>query len=441
MVCCDRYDLALSTRSAPAAERYQAGVDQLLSLWPGAKAALTESIGHDPDFAMAHAALARLHAIHGELGVAREKIALASTLSEASGTLREQSHIHVLSLVIHGRSGEALSCALSHIEQWPRDVIVFGLLLGAFGLLAFSGQADHDQARVDVCERYARQFPHDDWWFLTYRGWSHGENGNIGLGRELTQRSLELRRENANAAHAVCHVLFEAGEHLEVGNLISQWLPGYDPRGILHGHIAWHAALAELAQGNIDSALRIYSNQVSPRVSCGVPLNVISDSASFLWRLQVYGHSVPMNHYHDAAEYAADYFQQAGFAFADVHMALLAAATGDGPALEGRAEALDLLVRQAKLPAGPVVPTLCRAFQSFAQGRYFECAQAIEAVAHDVPRIGGSGAQREIIEDIFLAALMHAGETTRALALLGQRLHRRPSLRDMRWQAQLQPAV
>jgi hypothetical protein len=42
--------------------------------------------------------------------------------------------------------------------------------LGAFGLLAFSGMADHDQARVDLCERHARHFAPDGWWFLTYGG-------------------------------------------------------------------------------------------------------------------------------------------------------------------------------------------------------------------------------------------------------------------------------
>jgi hypothetical protein len=50
-------------------------------------------------------------------------------------------------------------------------------------------------------------------------------------------------------------------------------------------------------------------------------------------------------------------------------------------------------------------------------------------------RIGGSHAQRELIEDTFLVALMRSGELPRARSLLDARLHRRPSLRDERWQA------
>jgi len=50
-------------------------------------------------------------------------------------------------------------------------------------------------------------------------------------------------------------------------------------------------------------------------------------------------------------------------------------------------------------------------------------------------RIGGSHAQREIIEDTLLVAFMKAGEPAKARGLLDRRLHRRPSARDTRWSA------
>ncbi|XVN20497.1 hypothetical protein QZH46_12295 [Pseudomonas corrugata] len=55
-------------------------------------------------------------------------------------------------------------------------------------------------------------------------------------------------------------------------------------------------------------------------------------------------------------------------------------------------------------------------------------------------RIGGSGAQREIVQDTLLVALIRAGEVKKARVLLNRRLHRRPSPRDSRWLAGLAAA-
>lgn len=437
MACFDRYNLPLSTASEAAAERYRTGVDLLLSLWPGAAETLEQAIAEDPQFALAHAARARFHAVRAEVTQAKAKIALALELVQANGTERERSHVQTLWYAINGQAPKALACALQHTDQWPQDIVILGMPLGAFGLLAFSGMHDHDQARVDLCERHARHFPEDDWWFLNYRGWAHGENGDVSLGRALTLRSLELRRNNVNAVHAVAHVLYEAGANDEAGEVIKDWLPGYDRSGTLHGHIAWHGALVALERGDVQTALGIYADQVAPAVSTGVPINVISDSASFLWRLQAYGHDVPAGSWEEAARYAGGYFQQPGFPFADFHMAMLAAATGDQAALEQRASALSELVRDGSLRAGPVVPALCHALRAFAEGHYRDCARMLEPVAHEVVRIGGSGAQREIVQDTLLVALMRAGELDKARALLDSRLHRRPSPRDSRWLAGL----
>ena len=46
------------------------------------------------------------------------------------------------------------------------------------------------------------------------------------------------------------------------------------------------------------------------------------------------------------------------------------------------------------------------------------CVAQLEPVLDEVVRIGGSHAQREIIEDTFIVALMRSGELPRARALL-----------------------
>jgi hypothetical protein len=164
-----------------------------------------------------------------------------------------------------------------------------------------------------------------------------------------------------------------------------------------------------------------------------MPINVITDTVSLLWRLHAYGHPVPPGLWEAARAYADGQFPTAGLAFADAHMGLLAAATGDRAAAASRIEALTGLVEAGTLAAGPVVPAICRAAVLFAEEDYAGCARILEPVSAEVVRIGGSGAQREMIEDTLIVALMRASEGARARALLDRRLHRRPSPRDARW--------
>jgi hypothetical protein len=292
--------------------------------------------------------------------------------------------------------------------------------------------ADHDQARVDLCERLKGHYG-DDWFFLTSLGWSHTENGNVGHGRAVTEKAFEARRANGNAVHALAHAMFEDGSGGDADRLITDWIPSYDRSGLLHGHICWHQALVALENGDADRALAIYAAKVQPKVTLAPPVNSVSDGSSLLWRLAVYGHAVPKDIWDDAAAHAERNFPKAGIPFLDMHMALVAAATGNHAALTRRIGELEKRLADGKLAPGPVVPAICRALLAFGDENYSECVRVLEPVAAEVVRIGGSHAQREIIEDTLLVAFMKSGEGAKARDLLDRRLHRRPSPRDARW--------
>ncbi len=83
---------------------------------------------------------------------------------------------------------------------------------------------------------------------------------------------------------------------------------------------------------------------------------------------------------------------------------------------------------------------ICRAFKAFAAGDYTACAAHLEPAASEVVRIGGSHAQRDLVEDTLIVALIKSGASARARARLDRRLHRRPALRDQRWLAALPAA-
>jgi hypothetical protein len=430
----DRYGLKLSTASAAAAAAYREGVDLMLAAWTGAAEAFERATAADPDFALAHIARGRIHTFYQQGDVARQKAALARELVARNGDAREKSHVETLALAIEGNLPAALTSALKHIDASPRDAVVMSLPMGAFGLFAFSGMADHDQARVDLCGRYAQHYG-EDWWFLYNHGWALTENNDVERGRALTERAFELRQANANAVHALLHAMFEDGSINEGDALVDRWIPGYGPDGILHGHIRWHQALGALEHGDAARALQIYSEVLQPSVTHAPPLNAITDGASLLWRLQAYGHDVPDGWWTEADEFARRAFPRSSIPFADVHMALFAAATHNQAALEERLAVIEKRLTEGKLPAGPVVPALFRAISAFAEGDYRGCVAQLSPMLGEVVRIGGSHAQRTLVEDTFIVALMKSGDFARARAMLDARLHRRPSPRDARWLA------
>ena len=109
--------------------------------------------------------------------------------------------------------------------------------------------------------------------------------------------------------------------------------------------------------------------------------------------------------------------------FAAMHaaIAMTAARQEDGlRALQRYASGHDSPVYQQ------VVAPLCEGLANVVTGRWDAAVSHLETVAPHVFRLGGSAAQREVIEDTFVHALASAGRHADAAKILSDRLDRRP---------------
>ena len=84
---------------------------------------------------------------------------------------------------------------------------------------------------------------------------------------------------------------------------------------------------------------------------------------------------------------------------------------------------------------------LVQGIQAFAHGEYDEAVRLIEPVFPQLPRVGGSHAQRLVFEDTLLEAYLRAGKFDKAEYMLNSRLQQRDSARDTFWLGRAQAST
>ena len=422
----DRYDQPISTSSEVARDAYVAGVDCVLAAAHGDQGLLARAVEADPDFALAHAALARARFLMADVAGARQSAAQARELG-ARATPREQSHIDALSLAIEGKPLDSLAATQAHLVQHPRDAMVASPATGVFGLIGFSGRQGREPEQVAFLEALR---PHlaDDWWFQAVYAFALEEVGRLDEALALIERSMATNPRNAHGAHIKAHVLYEQGEDRAALDYLDSWLPSYPREGLMHCHISWHVALFALMLGDTERAWQVYESQVHPGGAWGPALNVATDAPAFLWRAELAGHARRPAMWKDVHDYARKAFPKAGVAFVDVHRALAHVGSGDRDGTAGIVSELEQRVAAGRSPAGDVVPRLAAGLEAYERADWSAAIANLEPALAETVRIGGSRAQRDVIENTLLAAYLKAGRQEDARRLLGTRTDRRPSV-------------
>ena len=412
----DRYGLALSTTSDAARDAYVQGCDLLLTVFPGAGAALDRAIAADPGFALAHVAKARVRHLAGDAGGMRESLAAASANS-ASATEREQSHINVFRLLFAGQPAASLAALRTHMKAWPRDSLVLSLAANQGGLIGMSGLAGREQ---DLAAFLTGLAPHygDDWWFNGHYGMALSEVSRQAEARPLIERSLQVYDLNGYGAHALAHVCYESGEREQAIAFLHDWLPKYHPAGALYGHLHWHLALFELQADNVAEGFRLYDAVFSSPDHRGAAQQKLNDSVSFLWRSELAGHPSDPDRWSAIADFARAKFPRPGVSISDWHAALTYAAIGDEATLESWIQSIEELGRAGRYPSGGLIPEAARGFAAFRRGDYAMAIDRIVPLLAERERLGGSRAQIDLLEFTALRAYLVSGRTEEASRLL-----------------------
>lgn len=408
----DRYGNALSTKSSVARDAYVDGVDRFLSAQPGAVEAFGTAIAEDPNFALAHVGLARGHQLLADGKAAGEAIAAARAVGNGLSP-REAGHLAALGLLLDGNAPAAYEAVRKHVLEHPRDALVAQTCTGVFGLIGFSGQPGREAEQLAFTSALAPHYG-DDWWFLAQHAFSQGEAGQIGPATETIERSLAAHPRNAHGAHIRAHICYEAGETDAGYSYVGAWRKDYDKGGFMHCHISWHVAIWALERGELETVWQVIDADVAPDAAWGPPLNVLTDNAAFLFRAGLAGVEVPAERWQSVSEYAGRMFPNPGIAFADVHAAL-------AHAMAGNHEGVDKIIAEARGPAGDMVGMIAAAFQAYAARDWARATEQLSGAMAEHERIGGSRAQRDLLEYAFADMLVKQDRRGEAKLFLATR--------------------
>jgi hypothetical protein len=420
----DRYGLAVSTTSLPAAEKYFKAMDSALAGNAFSEKWFEEAALIDPTFALAQIVHAENLLLQGkkEEAIVFKNKALGLSIQS---TEREQQHIAIVAMLMNGKSNAALAAIVNHVKKYPTDALLVAKAVGGFGLFAFSGEVGSNQQRLQFMNTLAPAYG-NDWWFLSMHAFAYVELFHFKEAKEKVEQSLQLYYRNGHAAHSYSHVCYEMGQNTECIRFASQWLQGYEREAHLYGHIHWHWALSELANENFEKVNELYQQHLCPTIAMGGAVGLIADAAALQWRSQLKGFNLLEYEQNKSLQkYSIDNNNMADILFGEAHLALVFTQPNLALERENLVSAIKNRHQKDAHPKYAMMLNLIEGVTAFANENYQLAATLLAAANPQLARLGGSHAQRDLFEDTLIQSYLMLGNTIQATTLIDARIHRK----------------
>ena len=423
----DLHGLTLSTDSGTAADAFDRATHSYLTYRTDAGRHLGAALKADPDFALGHVLRGYFNMLaynKANLGAAAEALAEARKHAKRT-TTREAAHIEALARWIDGDLERLLDAWEGIFAEHPHDVIAFRLHhFNAFWL----GRPATMQAAVE------RVFPH--WngdlpaWgaMLGCRAFSHEEAGNYVLAEGAGRMAIEVDPGDLWAAHAVAHVLEMQGRRSEGIDWLKRLEPNWEGANNLKHHLYWHRAMFHIERREFDEVLSLYDHGFrdlgSPLTQALPDMYIdIQNAISMLFRLQRQGVDVG-DRWIELADKAEARIGDCLSAFTLPHWMMALAATHRTEAAQRMIEGMQAFSRgngTVERQVGRIALPLCEAALAHGQGRHGDALEHVRPIIGDMYLLGGSHAQQDVLEQLFLDSAMKA-KSSGDIALMLERV-------------------
>ena len=436
-----------SSASATARDAAEQALWRMMSFYDTPLADLDSAIAADPGWALPLVMKAGFLLSLSEASMAGQAgaiLAQAQTLTRHA-TAREKLHADAVQALLEGRWHHAVRLWDELLIEHPRDA------------LALQWAQSWDFYRGDAAglrQRPARVLPQWDEsdplfaYLLALYAFGLEECNLYPQAEEAARRALALNARVPWAVHAVAHVMEMQGR-FEDG---SAWLRAHQPHWAegngFAAHLWWHKTLFRVEAMDTAGALRLVDTHLSGE-ALQITLQRV-DAASILWRLQLLGEdtAAPFQALAQSWPLEDETGSLAGhYAFNDLHTMLALLGAGEVPHAEAwlarcaqRALNPSDASRSNHLVARELGLPLMRGMLALARGNADGACDLIAPVRGHAARLGGSHAQRDLIDQTLLAAAARGGRRSLGRALVNERSMAKPLTPLTRhWIEQLAP--
>ncbi len=389
----DDFGLATSTTDPVARSGFAEAVHGLGAHRPNVGIALARTLAADPDDVASHVLKGFANLI-----LAREELELPAATAAADadralkardgGTADERVMVAALKAAVAGSFRRAIAVLDDGFKDRPAVFLPFKI---AHALRFMMGDA------AGMLAASERMLPAWDagqpaaGFLLGCHAFALEEHGAYEAAEHYGRRAVALQPEDAWGLHAVGHVFEMRGETAKGIAWLEAGRPHWSRCNNFSFHMAWHVALLRLERGEHDAVLALYDEEVRPQPTDD--FRDMANAVSLLWRLDRSGVDVG-ERWADLSDIARRRRTDSTLVFAMLHMLVALAATGDGAGVADLLAALEAKALgggdQAGVARDVGVP-VARLIAGLPDGDAM-----LDRLAVDLPRIGGSNAQRDL---------------------------------------------
>jgi hypothetical protein len=377
-----------------------------------------------PDFAMAHLGKAWVFTVANDPVLRTQAAALVEMARPLTLNEREKAHLAALSHLMQGARTAAVAVLDRHLMRYPLDVVAHQ---GAALTDGFLGRFHW------IRDRSARALP---FWskdqpgygtVLAMHAFGLEEAGDYGRAEEESRVAAELEPLSFWPHHTVAHVMEMTGRPEDgLGWMTAREALWSTPGHMNQVHIWWHKSLFHLELGQYEAALVHYDGPIRATQR---PVSLsLTNATALLWRLDTLGCDVG-ERWQEQADLWQTHADGKCLVFADIHAAMAELRAGREALVERRLAAMRQTASNGTEAAGlyrtvgiPIVEGLA----AFHRGAYAEAVELLLPVRFDLWQIGGSYAQRDVVDWTLTEAAIRAGLRDVALSLAHERLASRP---------------